>query len=273
MSVVALSKRWPIRITRAFLILAFVYNLSWGVFDLSRGHIFGLLSLACVAAIAVTLAWQARYLRRAEIARRPRPDYAAIAAMEREIYGEAFKHEGMPGVSQPEPRRQTSYLRPRHPHGYRDCDCGGSRRYDVDRCWQCEKREHDARHPDTTQPADIEDYVLWLQGYVKRGGKPTHFYDYPVRRADFRYASSTVTVDSDYEYGARSRNIIVANGVTTERTRPAGPFGGWAHTHLYFMHGFRTSDPHWVPVYSDPEFDAIREEFADPWTARSPRDT
>ena len=37
------------------------------------------------------------------------------------------------------------------------------------------------------------------------------------------------------------------------------------------MHGYRTNKSV-VPVYSDPEFDAIREQFATPATASSPRD-
>ena len=228
MSTVALSKRWPIRITRAFLALAFVYNLAWGIFDLSRGHAFGWISLACIVAITVTLAWQIRYLHRANLTRlprmRPRPDYAAIARLEREVYGETFKHEGAPTctASRPEAR------------------------------W-----DGRTTHPDTTQPASIEDYLLWLQGYIKRGGKPTHFYDYPFSQMDFRYASRPLVIDSDYEYGSSSREIIVARNVQTDRTNPAGPFGGWAHTQVYFMHGYRTNKSI-VPVYSDPEFDEFR---------------
>jgi hypothetical protein len=225
-SAVALSRRWPVRATRAFMILALAYNLAWGIFDLSRGRVFGPICLACAGAITATLAWQVRYLHRAEIARlaQPRPDYAAIASMEREVYGETFRHEGAPArtVSRPAVR------------------------------W-----DGRTTHPDTTQPATIEDYVLWLQGYVKRGGKPTHFYDYPFSQMDFRYASSRLVVDSDYEYGSSLRHIIVARNVTTERTNPAGPFNGWAHTKCYFMHGYRTNDSI-VPVYSDPEFDEFR---------------
>lgn len=39
--------------------------------------------------------------RRAQVieASRPRPDYALIARMEREVYGEAFRHDGAPGVT------------------------------------------------------------------------------------------------------------------------------------------------------------------------------
>ena len=108
--------------------------------------------------------------------------------MERDVYGETFRHEGTPpcAVSRPEPRRDGR-----------------------------------TTHPDTTQPASIEDYVLWLQGYIKRGGKATHFYDYPFSRMDFRFAVSQLAVDSDYEYGSSLRHIVVAKNVTTERTNPA----------------------------------------------------
>jgi len=214
-------------------------------------------------------------LRKVYATERPRPDYAAIARMEREVYGETFKHEGAP------PARRTVS----GPHGHRAPATGTVTMAEFGRnmtrfgevygrqmCAEHDRpRRWDGRttHPDTTQSASIEDYVLWLQGYVKRGGRPTHFYDYPFSRAGFRYASTPLTVDSDYEYGSSSREIIVARNVATDRTNPTGPFGGWAHTQVYFMHGYR-SNKTIVPVYSDPEFDAIRERFADPQTARSP---
>jgi len=95
---------------------------------------------------------------------------------------------------------------------------------------------------------------------VKNGGKITHWYDYPFARAGFRYAASTVTVNSDYEYGARGRSIIVARDAPVKRTRPTAAFGGWAHTRCYWMHGYRTSEPRIVAAYSDPEFDEFRHE-------------
>jgi len=47
------------------------------------------LNLGCFAAIT-------RAAARLRVASRPRPDYALIAAMEREVYGEAFRHDGAP---------------------------------------------------------------------------------------------------------------------------------------------------------------------------------
>jgi hypothetical protein len=159
------------------------------------------------------------------------------------------------------------------------CDCGSTSRIAevhvpesadpvASYCTCCGRRtDDDVAHvlnPDTTTAATAGQYVRWLQGYVKNGGKITHWYDYPFARAGFRYAASTVTVDSDYEYGARGRRIIVARNVRTERTRPTAAFGGWAHTRCYWMHGYRTSEPRIVAAYSDPEFDEFRHQGEDP---------
>jgi hypothetical protein len=113
---------------------------------------------------------------------------------------------------------------------------------------------------DTATAATVDQYARWLRGYVKNGGEITHWYDYPFDRAGFRYADSPVTVDSDYEYGARGRRIIVARHVPTRRTRPTAAFDGWAHTRCYWMHGYRTSAPRIVAAYSDPEFGEFRRD-------------
>lgn len=65
-----------------------------------------------------------------------RPDYAAIARMERDIFGEAFEHEGAPQVSRPQ--RQT-------------CSCG-HRRAVTGACWVCEDRRYRLEGP---LPADV----------------------------------------------------------------------------------------------------------------------
>jgi hypothetical protein len=115
------------------------------------------------------------------------------------------------------------------------------------------------RQPDTTVPATASQYAAWLRGYTGRGGKPTHFCDFPFSRAGFRYAaSSPLIVESDYEYGTNSRKIVIAEGVKAQGTHPDGPFNGWAHSILYFMDGYRARAPEFVPVYSDPEFDFTR---------------
>ena len=216
-----------LRGVRVFQVAALLLNAAILVLDLIAGRlILALVAVILIGGLAVAIRTQTRTIRRREELDRPRPDYSLIAAMEREVFGETFKHDGAPEKA----------------------------------AWDTRPRRWDGRttHPDTTEPATVQQYAAWLRGYVRRGGKPTHFYDYPISREGFRYAASTVTVDSDYEYGSSLRHIIVAAGVRTERTNPAGPFDGWAHTHMFFMHGYRTNRPTAVPVYSDPEFDEFR---------------
>ena len=171
------------------------------------------------------------YLRLLEITRRRREWPAAVAAAEMDVYGETYYHnrdylylEGKTTPIRPEP--QDSYAAP--------------------------------ASATETAPASLDQYLQWLRGFVKHGGVPTHDYGYPFRQADFQYVSSTLTVNSDREYGANSRNIIVGHGVQPERTNPRGHFGGWAHTKLFFMDNHRTNSAYVVPIYSNPEFREFR---------------
>jgi hypothetical protein len=113
--------------------------------------------------------------------------------------------------------------------------------------------------PDTTRTATVRDYVGWLRKWTAAGGKITHSYDYPFQRAGFRYSGCDVTIDSDNEYRANSRSIILGTAAQARRTNPKGPFGGYAHTKVYFADGTLGggTGPH-VPVFSDPEFDEFR---------------
>lgn len=64
-------------------------------FEALRGNWFlAAISAVCVVALAVAIWVQTKAIRRREYLDRPRPDYALIARMEREVYGEAFRHEG-----------------------------------------------------------------------------------------------------------------------------------------------------------------------------------
>jgi len=213
---------------RRLLVVTIAVNAADAI---TRGFtpMLALSTVLCVVALVA----QTHAIRRMDRQRltqlRPRPDYAAIAAMERDVYGRAFEHDGGPAHATA-PRQR----------------------------W-----DGRTTHSDTTQPATRTQYLAWLEGYVQRGGKPTDFYDYPFSQARFRYASSPLVVDSGYEYGSSSREIIVARNVTTERTNPAGPFDGWAHTQVFFMHGYRTNKSI-IPVYSDPEFAQFRMDGGQP---------
>lgn len=135
-----------------------------------------------------------------------------------------------------------------------------AKRMDLQTRYQAKKAK-DAPFPDkskfedTTKPAGLREYLTWLRGYVKEGGKVTHTYDYPFSRAKMRIAvSSPLLIDSDYEYGACARNIIVAEGVTVQRSDPRAHFNGYGHDTLYLMDGYRLEGRAVVPVFSDPEF-------------------
>lgn len=195
-------------------------------------------------AVAVRVAWRRWGPRPSTVSQCP--DYAQIARLELGIYGTTFSSAGAPRLARQVPSLWVGY-----------CRCAELRTLSKGPplfCMACKERRHAERNlPDTTRPATVEEYATWLLGYVTRGGKPTHFYDYPYSRAGFRYAEHPLTIDSDYEYGANSRKIIVASGVPADRTDPRGGFGGWAHTDLFYEHGYRTNRG-FVPVYSDPEF-------------------
>lgn len=260
-----------LRRTRAFQGTIVLFEIGDATFEMLRGEAaYALIPAVCAVVIALAMLWLTRKIRQREYLGRPRADYAAIAAMERDIWGRSFEHDGAPAMSVARLRVKMDDLAERAttrlPEGYVLCPrghsyyAGGYRGRPLPewpRCSDCEEERHNKRYPDATEPAAKEQYAAWLRGYIKRGGKPTHFYDYPFSRAGFRFASSLLTVDSDYEFGARSRMIVVASGVRTERTRPTGPFGGWGHTKVFFMHGYRTNS-NVVPVYSDPEFGFAR---------------
>lgn len=249
-----MSRAKGLRRVRGFQAGAILFEAGDFLFEMFRGHVgFAFIPVVCAAAIAVAMLWLTGKIRQREYLDRPRPDYASIARMERDIYGRTFEHDGASRPSATDP--QVAEL-----HAMMDDLAERATARSLHRTHDrfARRLAEGPRHPDTTVPATIDQYAAWLRGYIKHGGKPTHFYDYPFK--DFRYAASgPLVVESDYEYGANSREIIVARGVETRRTHPAGHFDGWAHTSLYFMHGYRTNKPGFVPVYSDPEFDFARE--------------
>lgn len=115
------------------------------------------------------------------------------------------------------------------------------------------------RHPgDHTVPATLEQYLQWLHGYFARHRGPVKArdYGYPFERAEFRYATADIVVDSENEFGANSRRIIVPAGCSTRPSNPAARFfEGWGHTDLYLMDGFKLGHgTPWPALYSDPEF-------------------
>jgi len=100
--------------------------------------------------------------------------------------------------------------------------------------------------------ATAQDYKDWLAGYLRNGGRPTHFSDSPVScRNDFYVATS------DFHlvplYGAAAIKIIVPAGIRVRLLDASESFGGYGHNELYYVDGFRPHS-HSVRVFSDTTF-------------------
>ena len=82
--------------------------------EFATGSPFAILPLAWIVVFIAVICWQTRVIRRREYECRPRPDYAAIARMEREIYGEAVARCTSPlcpcGGTLPQHIRSPHYL-------------------------------------------------------------------------------------------------------------------------------------------------------------------
>ena len=92
-----MSSAKTLRRVRVLQIAAIIINIAVLAFDLVRGSfLLALVPIACIIALTVAVRVQSGTIKRREWLDRPRPDYAAIARMEREVYGEAFKRGPTP---------------------------------------------------------------------------------------------------------------------------------------------------------------------------------
>jgi hypothetical protein len=89
-----MSRAKALRRARYGQVAALTANVGTLAFNLVVSPWVALVPLACIIALALAIWMTTRTIRRREYLDRPRPDYAAIAAMEREVYGETFRHEG-----------------------------------------------------------------------------------------------------------------------------------------------------------------------------------
>jgi len=124
-----------LRAWRVFLYAAILINLAALILDALAGSVFVVAPVIMITALAVTIRVQTRNRRRREELDRPRPDYSAIAAMEREVYGETFDHDGAPsqkGRSNPDLGRCDFCDRPVY--------LGGM-------CLQCARKQKRSRVP------------------------------------------------------------------------------------------------------------------------------
>jgi hypothetical protein len=103
------------RVLRVAATAAVVANVVTFAMNLAIGSLVAILPAVLVIAAVLMAMWETRLIsgqrqREAELLREthPRPDYAAIAAMELEIWGRAFEHEGAPAATRT-PRRYTTW--------------------------------------------------------------------------------------------------------------------------------------------------------------------
>jgi len=101
------------------------------------------------------------------------------------------------------------------------------------------------------RPAKISDYVNWLIGYQKNGGKITQKYDSPTTI----FFDNWFVVEKDFTviplFGSSSVNIIVPEGVDF-----LGKKEDLGHSNLYFVDGFKTMNNTFDQVF---EFSDIKD--------------
>lgn len=85
-----------LRAWRIYVVAALVFNAGMLVVDAVTGNPIVVLPIICVTFLVGALVLMTRVIRRRAEQLRPRPDYAAIARMERDVYGETFGHDGAP---------------------------------------------------------------------------------------------------------------------------------------------------------------------------------
>jgi hypothetical protein len=84
------------------------------LFEMLRGRAaYALIPAVCAVLIALAMCWLTKRIHQREYLDRDRPDYAAIARMEREVWDEAFEHEGAPA---PAPRVISGRTAPAAPN-------------------------------------------------------------------------------------------------------------------------------------------------------------
>lgn len=85
------------------------------------------------------------------------------------------------------------------------------------------------------RPAKISEYVSWVNGYLKQGGKITHDYDYPIERV----LKDIFVAESDFYIqplrGSESVGIIVPKGI-----KFLGDKNNLGHINLYLEDEFIT---------------------------------
>lgn len=76
----------PMRASRAINVCLVLSNAYWCVVNAAAGQWIAILSAMCALALGYTIWWQTGKIRQRAMQMRPRPDYSAIARMERDVW-------------------------------------------------------------------------------------------------------------------------------------------------------------------------------------------
>ncbi len=88
---------------------------------------------------------------------------------------------------------------------------------------------------DKLRPAAPKDYKKWLDGFIKKGGKPAHYYDFPISLVIKRFYVAVEDFEVSPLHGAYAISILVPKKIEF--------FGGeLGDIALYFYDGFRSTE-------------------------------
>lgn len=107
--------------------------------------------------------------------------------------------------------------------------------------WRKEKEHFNHAIRPKLRKATARDYRRWLEGWVAKEGKTTHYYDRPLD-SDFYVVTSNM--DLPPYYGASSISLIVPEGIEVTFSE------GLGHNNIYFMDSFDHAGS-WVPLFDD----------------------
>ena len=94
------------------------------------------------------------------------------------------------------------------------------------------------------QPATALEYLAWLLGYLSKGGRVTHEYDY-----EFPEHRWVVLCERPAKvpqlYGARARCVVVPRRLDFA----PDDVGDAGHSKFFFMDGYQVSNDRFIPSY------------------------
>ncbi|MCX6792724.1 MAG: hypothetical protein NTY12_01745 [Candidatus Falkowbacteria bacterium] len=92
--------------------------------------------------------------------------------------------------------------------------------------------------------ATAKDYDAWLDGFFKKGGKQTHYYNYSILQTDYFYVAIKDFSLLKPLRGSSAIRIIVPHGLNFLG-------GDLGHCTIYFMKDYEIQGHQFVPVFKN----------------------